>query len=1135
MKSNLKQTTLFMLIALACSLCFSSIAAAQTVTGTIKGTITDVNGAIVIGTSVEIVNTETNLQRSLTTNEDGSFIVTFLPLGRYRVAANQTGFGIVTRENVNVLLNQTTQVDFRLDPSVSAEVTITDEPPQINTTNGQIASSLSSEQIQERPVANQGNFLTLAETFTGFQENPTGGQNNPTSSSGSSVNFNGTGTRGATFQINGVNNDDSSENQNRQGASLATIKEFQVITNNFTAEFGKGYGAVVLVQTLSGTNKIHGSAYLYHNDSALNAKPFFNHLSKPVNRRNQFGFTTGFPMLKNKLFGFVSFDRTRNSGANNFTRDVFTLDERNPANWFRTTPANDTPANRAFIQSVISRFANAVPNSSRSPRTFEGQQGFDFPAEDYSGRLDWNPRQSDTVFARFQYTRQKFTAEDIIMGERADQNNKQRNLGVTWTHVFSPQLIGEFRYGLGLRTTLVNIAAGNETPGIRFFNPTPISGSIIGNSNGFPIQRYQTDNQYVYNLSWSLGSKHFLKMGTDIQEKKLDDFADNTSRGFYQFNSSSTTLCNGVAYGNGFASLLNGCVSNYQKGYGNFFLENRIGEYNFYVEDNWKIFPNLTLNLGGRYEYVKAPREVNNKIDYVYGDDKDNIEPRIGFAYSPGFKKGFLAKMFGESGQSSIRGGYGYYHGRLFQSVFAQSGVSVRTNTPNAFNYSGSGLTSSTFSPTNLADPTLGFVFTPGVEPTFRYSKSLVVDPKLEMPFTKQWNLTFERQLPWKSAVRISYTGNRGFGLLRYNFGNAPQNDPNGVTVTDHPNNAPNIIFGQTLFNSFAANDPRRVDVRGQVLRPAADALCAGTGLGTLPTPANPNPANYIAPTAACPNAVPLGAFEYSLRVPRTNERRPDGRFFGQPEVSNGAFTWYDGLQIEFTKRLSNRINFQAAYTLSKAEDTTSEATFLGAGDSNQTGNNLKSSRGYSRFHTPHRFTLFGTYRLPWLEKRKDLVGQLFGGWQVSTVFKWVHGTPFTVTGVGLSDLDFDNFAESRPVLLDRSLLGRTFGNPRTSVASLPQSAFRAPTLADVDCCILGRNTFYADGVKNFDFAISKKFLMPFEGHSLSVRADLFNAFNHVQFGFPNTIYTSSGFGQINGTATQYNPRNVQFSLRYVF
>jgi hypothetical protein len=292
-----------------------------------------------------------------------------------------------------------------------------------------------------------------------------------------------------------------------------------------------------------------------------------------------------------------------------------------------------------------------------------------------------------------------------------------------------------------------------------------------------------------------------------------------------------------------------------------------------------------------------------------------------------------------------------------------------------------------------------------------------------------------------------------------------------------------------------------------------------------------------IATNDQCPVAVPLGAFEYSLRVPRTTERRPDPLFNGYSEVSNTAFTWYDGLQIEFSKRLSNGLNFQAAYTRSKAEDTTSEATSFGAGDSNQTGNDLKASRGLSRGHTPHRFTFFGTYRIPFLVKRSDIVGQIFGGWQISTVFKWVHGTPFTVTLPGV-DLNLDNFGESRPVILDPSILGRTIGNPNTSRELLPASAFRAATLADLDCCILGRNTFFIDGVKNVDLALSKKFTMPFEGHSLSLRADLFNAFNWVQYGFPNSSLLPaniSRFGEINGTAGTYNPRNIQISLRYVF
>src|SRR6267143_2692979 len=243
---------------------------AQTVTGTLQGTVSDMNGGIVPGAEIVIHNAETGQERTLKTNGDGFYLASFLPLGRYNLTVSQKGLTKVVKESVEITLNQTRVVDIALNPTgVTESVTITTEAGQINTTNQQIAQTLTTQEIQDRPVANQTNFLDLATTFTGFQENPTSGQNNPTTSSGSSINFNGTGTRGTTFQINGVNNDDSSENQNRQGASLATIKEFQVLTNDYTAEFGRGYGAVVLVQTKSGTNHLHGDVYWYHNDSAL--------------------------------------------------------------------------------------------------------------------------------------------------------------------------------------------------------------------------------------------------------------------------------------------------------------------------------------------------------------------------------------------------------------------------------------------------------------------------------------------------------------------------------------------------------------------------------------------------------------------------------------------------------------------------------------------------------------------------------------------------------------------------------------------------------------------------------------------------------------------------------------------------
>ena len=1079
------------------------MALAQTVTGTLQGTVSDTKGAVVQGAEVVIRNMETGQERTVQTNSEGSYAAPFLPLGRYTVTVSGTGFSKVAQENIEVTLNQTRVVSFTLNPSAVTEaVVVTADAAPINTTNSEIKGSLNAQEILEKPTFNQGNFLTLAETFTGFQENPTAGQNNPTASSGSSINFNGTGTRGATFQINGVNNDDSSENQNRQGASLSTIKEFQVITNNFSSEFGRGYGAVVLVQTKSGTNDLHGDVYWYHNNSALNAtnNAFAPGTRKPVSRRNQFGFTSGFPVIENKLFGFVSLDHVENTGANNYNRDVFTLAERDPANWFKTTPANDTPANRAFIKNIIDRYANAVPNDpAAGPRVFRGQQGFDFPARDYSGRFDWNPRSQDNFFARWQYTRQRFVAEDIIIGERADQNHKQQNFGLNWIHLFSARSVGEFRYGLGLRTTLVNIAAGNDTPIIRFFNPTPITTqSSIGSAGNFPIQRYQTDNQFVYNFTTEV-STHSLKMGTDIRRQQLDDLADNFSRGFYN---SAVATCNNVNYGNGFAQLINGCSPNFQKGFGPFFLENRLPEANFYFEDNWKVRQNLTLNLGLRYEYVSAPREAAGRINYGFGDDKDNWEPRFGFAWSPDFESGFMHRLFGGVGDSSIRGGYGIFHGRIFQSVFSQGGATVRFNPPNALFYNQSGLPTATFNPVNLADPTNGFVFTPGPQ-TARHALTLI-DPGLEMPYTQQWNLTFEREMPFSSALRISYTGNRGIGLLKYALDNLPQHDPvNGVLVPNHPNNPANL--------------------RGQTIRLASNFLCAGT-TGTTAAPFTPQ----------CPVVVPIGEFEYSFRVPRTNERRPNGLHLTNVAVSNAAWSYYHGMQVEWTKRLDSNLNFQAAYTWSKAIDTTSEATFVGAGDSNQNGNDSRTARALSRFHTPHRFTVYGTYRLPFFNGDRGVLGQAFGGWQFSAVMKLAKGTPFTVTTTAL-DLNFDGFSESRPILLDPSILGNSVNHPATSRNALPRAAFRTLTSADFDTPLLGRNTFYVDGVKTVDFGITKVFSMPWEGHKLTLRADMFNAFNHVQYGVPSAVITNTNFGAITGTAVQYLPRNIQISLRYQY
>jgi len=183
-------------------LCLAAAVSAQTVTGTLQGTVVDSKGAVVPGAEVIIRNMETGQERNAKTSDEGTYVASFLPLGRYNVTASGPGFSKVAQENIEITLNQTRVVNFTLNPSsVTEAVVVTADAAPINTTNAEIKGSLNSQEILEKPTFNQGNFLTLAETFTGFQENPTSGQNNPTASSGSSINFNGTGTRGATFQI----------------------------------------------------------------------------------------------------------------------------------------------------------------------------------------------------------------------------------------------------------------------------------------------------------------------------------------------------------------------------------------------------------------------------------------------------------------------------------------------------------------------------------------------------------------------------------------------------------------------------------------------------------------------------------------------------------------------------------------------------------------------------------------------------------------------------------------------------------------------------------------------------------------------------------------------------------------------
>ena len=254
--------------------------------------------------------------------------------------------------------------------------------------------------------------------------------------------------------------------------------------------------------------------------------------------------------------------------------------------------------------------------------------------------------------------------------------------------------------------------------------------------------------------------------------------------------------------------------------------------------------------------------------------------------------------------------------------------------------------------------------------------------------------------------------------------------------------------------------------------------------------------------------------------------------------MANGAESWYQGVQIEWVKRYSGGTSFSVSYTRSVSEDTTSEATFVGAGDTNQLGPNAKYAKGYSRFHTPHRFTVMGTYEVPSFAKNNRLLDALLGGWQLSGTFKLASGTPFTVSQTGI-DLNFDGFSEGRPVLLDPSILYTSVDDPAKSKTQLPLAAFRATTIADTEDMLVGRNTFFGDGLVNLDLGLYKSFRLP-SGHTVSLRVQAFNVTNYVQDRLPGVGLQHAGdvrvdHGHRRGVHPADDPaqRLVQVLIRY--
>jgi hypothetical protein len=1099
---------------------FSIAALAQTVTGGLDGHLTDPAGGAVPGAEVVARDSVTGVERSTRTNDTGYFSIPFVPIGTYDVTVAMKGFATTTVKDNDVTLNKVTTVNLVLQVSaVQQSVTVTETTLPIDVSSGEIRRGLDNTMIEDLPVGGR-DFRSMMTYLPGFQSNPTAGQNNYTLSSGSSVSFNGTGTRGASFMTDGIGNDDYSENQNRQQVNVQTIREFQVLTNSFSAEFGRALGAVVLVNTKSGTNAFHGDAYWFYTNSAFNSRDYFSNANgmkynnqgqlvpvsaKASNKTDRLGFTSGGPIKQNKLFYFGSFERYWAPGATLLTTYLIPQQYLTPA----VDPSlPNAAADAAWVKSVAARFPTGLtPNApSISPYAWQGPVPNSRHDHDYTARMDYHPSDRDLIYGRYQWsTFYSGRLSEPVKGENVVQNHDFENVGLTWTHVFSPNVVGEARAGYGRRNINVSFLDPADSPPIIRWSISGFS-NIMGNASGYPIRRVQNDFQYVYNLSWIVGKQTF-KFGTDIRRTQLNDMTQNYNRGYYTFSTAGPN--------NGFQNFQQGIVQTFIQGFGPSYIGERMTEASFYAQDDVRPTRNFVLNLGARFEHVGAPNEVNNLIPPDYGSTF-TVSPRFGFAWSPNSGNAFLSKITGGPGRSSIRGGFGLFRGRIFESIYGQIGASSRFNPP-------LGATVTFANPNEeVAYPMGGYAFQPG--PPKSQVGMTYSDPNLHMPYTEQWNLTFERQLSWKASLQASYVGNRGIGLLFYNGGNRAQFPTVSTQPASYGTQAQGYFPG-VLFNQI---DPNLFD--------------------TAP------PAGMI-----------------SITQPRTNARRTNGAYGGYMIVSNASWSYYNALQVMYTQRAFRGLNLSASYAWSKNIDTGTEATSVGTGDTNfaiSQYQSAQSMRGLSRTAQPQRLVLSYVYDLPFFSSQKGpaalgrfapVVGRALGGWQLAGNTTFASGTPFTIF-LGY-DLNGDGIGGDRPYLLDPTILGRSVDNARIdpstgkqyAQAVLPLSAF-TPTAAQAAAKAwpwypgsgvvgsLGRNTFWIQGINNWDISVIKNVRIH-ERHMLTYRLEMYNTFNRVQFGFPaytSVVDTSVAGYQLQpllGRISSLNnsPRNMLMMLKYSF
>jgi len=912
-------------------------------TGSIGGTVKDPKGLVVPGAAVVVRNVETGAQRTLTTNEVGLYAVVYLRPGRYEVRAKKEGFAEVVHQNLTLEVGQALTVDIELSLKATQQtVRVTAGASMVETERTDVSQTVNQVQIESLPL-NGRRWDNLVLLTPGVSEDGGSGL----------VSFRGISGLYNNNMVDGVDNNQAffSETRGRSrvpyGYSLDAIKELNVATAAYSAEFGRALGGVVNAVTKSGTNEFHGDAfYLIRDDLWLARDPIANASGQPKQdeRRQQFGGSLGGPIVHNKLLFFADYDQQKR----NFPAIVTPADP----NFFNISSANSQAFNcvnnaTPSLAAACSNVLNALQPLFNVTVARKGNNYIGLGKLDYQLTAN-NWISGEVNILRWDSPNGIFTSPVLSTSALANGTDNVKNefLSVSWNSVIRPTVINEarFQYGRDFESQSPN----HSGPSFRF---DLIGGAQFGMRDFLPRGAFPNEKrfQWVDNLSWVHG-RHQWKTGLDISHVRDDVQNLFQGGGVYSYLGPSalkdfvSDLSTGSRSYNNFTQAVDPFTGS---GRGSFSTD----DYDFYFQDNFKWLPNFTLNMGVRYELQAMPGilKANPLVpeSAQLNTDTNNFGPRLGFAWD----------LHGKQKQV-IRGGYGIYYGRtqnssIFIHLF-QNGVFQETFRL-APNDCGAPSVPNVLFPQPATAPPFSPIFgASGPTPTSVYSDLTAflaacpaaggtstveaLDPNWLNPLVHAYDVAYERQLPWNLDVSVSYLGARGSHLPIFYDVNLPPPDTTKTYLIFDGSGAPLALTKVTV--AFFSGPPAAPRPR--------------KGLGIV--------------------------------------------LMGKSVVNS----WYNGLVLRVRWRQVRGFSFDANFTYSKATDDgqcgNTECTFANLVPIVNPFD-LRGEYGRSSLDTRKRFIMDFYWVTPFANwTNNNPLKQILGGWKASGVFRAQDGHPVTAT-----------------------------------------------------------------------------------------------------------------------------------------